>query len=697
MAKTKAKRPIKKMLPINILGFTPVYLMALILLGAVALVLIISKIDTPYQQNRIVNNPGDSKVINRNLVKNTSFKKFKSAEDFKKYVENMDELSYYGVQNLAVRNVANVATEESWSDTDLALGAPVDDKVIGIGGGTPDRISETNVQVTGIDEPDIVKTDGHQIYFSDDMGFYYPVEPFLELRDDMNKVAAFVPEYNLKTNVINAWPVNDLELSSEIDLTGELLLVDNILVVFSGQNIVAYDVLDPKAPTKKWDMKLANNSYLVTSRLYNDQLYLVTQTSINRYNPCPVKPLLRGDGFEFSIPCTDIYYPNGNIYSDSTYTVLSINPQSGNVDHDLSIVGSRYNSNIYMSTNALYIAYTKNLDMFDFMYNMITSEMKDILPKEIVAKLIKLNTYDISSSSKFNELQTVFYEWQASLDDDESLKIETEMSNRAERYYEKNKRSLVTTGLAKISTDNLSIEASGDVPGYLLNQFAMDEYNGYLRVATTIGDNWGFGGTNDSQANDVYVLDGNLDIRGSVTDLGLSERIYSVRFIGDLAYLVTFRQIDPFYVLDLSDPKNPKKTGELKIPGYSSYLHPINNHRILGIGMESGKVKLSYFDVSDSNNPQEIDKYSLNEYGSDALYNHHAFLQDPDHQIFFLPSYNGGYIFSYAEDKLELVRAISVPNVKRALYIENYMFILADDYVAVLNENDWEKVNELEL
>lgn len=691
MAKTKVKRAIRKKPLINVFGFTPVYLMALILLGAVALVLIISKIDTPYQQSNDIIDKVTNKTNNQ-IVKSTSFKQFKSAEEFKQYIEDMDGQSFYGA-------VRSLAVEESFTNTDVALGAPVDDwgisdsnKAIGIGGGSPDRVSGTNVQVLGIDEPDIVKTNGQEIYFSDNMGVYYPV---FEMRADVEEKIV-PPQYQVKTNIVNAWPPSDLELASEIDLSGELLLAGDTLLVFSGQKIVAYDVSDPKSPTQKWDIKLENDTYLVTSRLYNDRVYLVTQTTINRYNPCPITPLLR-NGSGLIIPCTDIYYPNGNIYSDSTFTVLNIDPQSGNIDSEISIVGSQYSSNIYMSQNALYIAYTKNLEIFDFMYGMITTEMTDLLPSDVLTRIKKLKTYDISSNSKFNELETIFYEWQKSLNDDDELRMQNEMSNRAERYYEKHKRSLVTTGLVKIDVENLQIKASGDVPGYLLNQFSMDEYKDHLRVATTIGDAWGFGGGRDSQANDVYVLNSDLNITGSVLDLGISERIYSVRFIGDLGYLVTFRQTDPFYILDLSNPNSPKMTGELKIPGYSSYLHPISQDRILGIGMENGRVKLSYFNVSDSNNPQEIDKYSLDEYGSETFYNHHAFLQDVDNQVFFLPSYQGGYIFSYANDNLELVRALSVPNVKRALYLDNYMYILADDYIAVLNEVDWEKVNEIDL
>ena len=202
-------------------------------------------------------------------------------------------------------------------------------------------------------------------------------------------------------------------------------------------------------------------------------------------------------------------------------------------------------------------------------------------------------------------------------------------------------------------------------------------------------------GTGES-ANDVYILDENLEITGSVKDLGLTERIYSARFIADKGYLVTFRQVDPFYVLDLSDPKNPELKGELKIPGYSSYLHPITKDKILGIGKEGSQVKISLFDVESPENPSELAKYTLNEYWSDILNTHHAFLLDKKHEIFFLPGSKGGYIFSYEGNQLKLTRAVSDIRARRAIYINDYLYIIGDDKIAVLNEIDWEKVNELE-
>jgi len=226
----------------------------------------------------------------------------------------------------------------------------------------------------------------------------------------------------------------------------------------------------------------------------------------------------------------------------------------------------------------------------------------------------------------------------------------------------------------------------------------LDEYEENLRIATTFGERFGcrgFGTGGRESANDVYVLDKNLKIIGAIKDLGMQERIYSARFIGDSGYLVTFRETDPFYVLDLSNPKKPELKGELKIPGYSSYLHPITEDKILGIGKENWQVKISLFDVSQVENPKESDKYLLDESWSDILNTHHAFLLDTKHDVFFLPGSKGGYVFSYKDDKLKLIKAVSEISARRAIYINDYLYIIGDDKIVVLNENDWEKINEM--
>jgi hypothetical protein len=184
--------------------------------------------------------------------------------------------------------------------------------------------------------------------------------------------------------------------------------------------------------------------------------------------------------------------------------------------------------------------------------------------------------------------------------------------------------------------------ASGEVEGRLLNQFSMSEYQGDLRVATTTDDSGGFG---DQSESTVFVLrpEGDeLRQLSSVGGLGKDEQIYAVRFIENLAYVVTFRQIDPLYVIDLTDPANPVAAGELKIPGYSAYLHPVGDGLLLGVGQdatEDGRTtgtQLSLFDVSNPADPQRISTLPIGGY-SEVEWDHKAFLFWPADGTIVLP------------------------------------------------------------
>jgi uncharacterized secreted protein with C-terminal beta-propeller domain len=189
--------------------------------------------------------------------------------------------------------------------------------------------------------------------------------------------------------------------------------------------------------------------------------------------------------------------------------------------------------------------------------------------------------------------------------------------------------------------------AKGEVAGYLKNQFAMDEFGGNLRAATT-SDVW----TNRGQYeyNNVFVLDGSMRLVGSLTHIAEQEKIYSTRFIGDRLYMVTFKRIDPFFVIDLSTPASPKVLGKLKIPGYSDYLHPYDKNHIIGIGKETATtewggvstkgLKIALFDVKDVEHPQQIDKVEIGDSGTDSavLTDHRAFLFDKNKNLLVVPA-----------------------------------------------------------
>lgn len=595
-----------------------------------------------------------------------SVKAFSSEQEFLAYLEESSALAGYGIFGVGAQ--ITPAMVEEMREGVPELGKDVVE---------PTRVSETTVQVSGIDEPDIVKTDGRQIYFSpQSYRYWWGMES--------------IPYYQYETKVLKAFPPEDLDVMVKIDKNGDLLLHNNILIIFSGDKIYGYDVSDPENPEESWNVEM--NSTLVGARLYQDKIYLITKKNINHYHPCPVVPLTR-NGVPLVIECVRIYHPISPVQIDVTYNTMVLNPTDGEVEKSVSFVGSSWSSIVYMSTNAIYVTYLYQGDIIEIFSNFLKEDASDLIPSYVIAKLDQLKDYNISMTSKMTEMGIILQEYMSSLSRDEQLRIQNELSNRMVNYTAEHKREFIKTGIAKIGLD-MEVLGSGSVPGQPLNQFSLDEYEDHLRIAVTVGGGWwGWGG---ESANDVYVLDKDLNIVGSVIDLGLTERIYSVRFIQDKGYVVTFRQIDPFYVLDLSSPTNPELKGELKIPGYSSYLHPITADKILGIGKEGSYVKVSLFDVSSPENPVERDKYSLTEYWSDILDTYHAFLLDDKHKIFFLPGSNGGYVFSYENDKLSMVKAVSEIRARRAVYIDDYLYIIGDNKVVVLDENTWDKVNELE-
>ena len=192
-----------------------------------------------------------------------------------------------------------------------------------------------------------------------------------------------------------------------------------------------------------------------------------------------------------------------------------------------------------------------------------------------------------------------------------------------------------------ISAAAAAYESSGEVLGVIHNQFSLSEHNGYLRIVTTVGGPWG-----DESDSQVRVLSTDGDVLtevGSVGDIGRGEQVQSVRFVGDVGYVVTFRQIDPFYTIDLSDPNDPEILGELKIPGFSSYLHPISDTMVLGVGSdadEDGRVtgaKVSLFDVSDLTAPREVAVWTAPDGWNDVGWDHRAFLWWAPEELAVIP------------------------------------------------------------
>ena len=265
------------------------------------------------------------------------------------------------------------------------------------------------------------------------------------------------------------------------------------------------------------------------------------------------------------------------------------------------------------------------------------------------------------------------------------------------------------TTIYKVSIDggSLTFEAKGSVPGYILNQYSMDEHNGYFRLATTT--------RKETTENTVFVLNMNLTAVGELKldNSEVRETIQSVRFLGDKAYIVTFEQKDPFFVLDMSNPTAPRVAGKLEIPGFSSYLHPYDENHVIGLGKEGSNVKLSLFDFSNVNAPKEIAKYVVEgdwTY-SEALNEPKAFLLDKQKELLVIPIlvnnygvvdssgrelemqgnvWQGAYVFKLTLAGFELKGGVTHQenatqlyidyneNVNRALYIDNTLYTVSN-------------------
>lgn len=248
----------------------------------------------------------------------------------------------------------------------------------------------------------------------------------------------------------------------------------------------------------------------------------------------------------------------------------------------------------------------------------------------------------------------------------------------------------------------IELKATGSLKGSLLNQFSIDEYKGYFRFVLTEYNTKEIPyETSDTevtsysvettQTNSLVILDGDLKETGKITDLAPDERVYSVRFMGDAAYFVTFRQVDPLFSADLSDPYNPKIIGSLKIPGFSNYLFPYGD-KLLGIGQnadeqtgKTGLMKLSMFDISDPSNVTESSKTDVPAKYSEALYNHKATLANYGKNIIGFPVYgNTGLeylVYSYEDGKFvqKLKAGLDMKNQQdcRGLYIGKVFYIAA--------------------
>ncbi len=315
------------------------------------------------------------------------------------------------------------------------------------------------------------------------------------------------------------------------------------------------------------------------------------------------------------------------------------------------IVLSGGTSTVYASSEAAYITYTS----YNYYQPTIAwsnyADVEPLFTEEYREKITAVERENISQWRKDNLKIQIATEFLDSLN-------ETQRNELYEKVYQRQSNATDVASYGEKTTvhkfalgDEIRYLGKGEVPGHLLNQFSLDEHNGYLRLATTIGEVWRSNdGSRTLATNNVYVLDSSLNLTGKLEGLAPGETLYSSRFMGNKAYLVTFKKVDPLFVIDLSNPQNPQLLGKLKIPGYSDYLHPFGENHLIGLGKdavpaEEGDfawyqgVKLTLFDVSNLSNPIELSTYAIGDRGTEsyALHDHKAFLFNPANGLLVIP------------------------------------------------------------
>ena len=596
--------------------------------------------------------------------------------------------------------------------------------VDGSGGEVVDY-SQTNVQVAGVDEPDIVKTDGTYLYIVSG-----------------NKVI-----------IVKAYPAKDAVIEGEITFD-EYVTVHNIfisgsrLVVFATtydypiyktlleDDVVSsrwysspdtyvkiYDIEDMKNPELKRDIVVGGS--FSGARMIGDYVYVITTQYSYSYDlpEEDIIPRILIDGEVHEIAISDIYYVDIPEKSSTFTNILSVHVHDDEqeVNEKVFLLGN--SQTLYVSKDNIYVTYSTQYYDYDLLEDIIDEVLLPVLPESIKSELETIKTLTLEDYQKKTVSEWILQNYAENMGEEQKQNIAKEIVRRTER---------TIIHRISISDGEITYEAQGNVPGFVNNQFSMSEYDRHLRVSTTT-QGWmirSYLSNVDSQ-NNVYVLDMDLEIVGSVEDLATGEQIYATRFIGDKCYLVTFKQIDPFFVIDLGDPGNPEVLGELKIPGFSTYLHPYDETHIIGIGRDGGKVKISLFDVSDLSNPVELSKYEVenteNSWGwtqSSALYEHKAFLFDREKNLLVLPigdySKQSAYVFDISvENGIELKGTVTHDlemqseetdsddvyyynydyenSIKRTLYIDDVLYTISDNMVKMNNLNTLDEINSVSL
>lgn len=496
--------------------------------------------------------------------------------------------------------------------------------------------SETNVRTEGVDEADIVKTDGTYLYALQENATEIAV---VDVRgDDMKKVGAIssqgggrIAEFYVQSGRV--YVLSDAASAMAYDSDAR----DYDYYGRTEVLLETFDVSDVANPRLVGSVS-QSGSYR-SSRLVGDYLYLFSNYYVPYYDdmePIRYVPYVNGD----IMACDDIYLPP--VRSANQYVVIS----SVNVGDPSRVIDQKA---VLTDADDLYVS-TENIYVYESMWSTM---------------------------------------WRFGSVGDGGRTAVRKIAYREGRL----------EGVAQTK-----------VEGTINDSFSIDEYEGNLRLVTTV-DVWDEKKDENVTTNAVYVLDEELDVLGSIEGLAEDERVYSARFFGDVGYFVTFRETDPLFSVDLSDPENPRIVGSLKIPGFSEYLHPYGEGKLLGIGMDADEktgvtngMKVSMFDISDPTNVKEADTFLIKKaYHSDVFNDYRAVLVSAERNLIGFSGYAERemyYVFSY--DDATGFSQLMAEDVNgrswmgtRGLYIGDTLYVVNGNALESYRIGTFEKIDDL--
>jgi inhibitor of cysteine peptidase len=550
-------------------------------------------------------------------------------------------------------------------------------------------VSETNVQVQGIDEADVVKTDGNYIY---------------QVVDRKITITKAVPADNMEVQATLSY--DDSFSPNQIFLHKDQLVV------------IGHSYNEPDRPMdrdlkshKGSDDQVAASS--MPAPMYHSTKAIVYDVG-DRANPKPIREVEMEGSLITSRKMDGIVYLTTNYHPD--YWILEKNKE---VDLRPRFSDSALDGDV------------KRLDYDEMQY----------IPDSKETNYTTIAAFNLEEPSKEANFTTYLGSGNQLYMSKDNLYLS--VTNYPAFRMEQEGDFVPNTSIYKFSIngDEVTFDRSAEVQGTVLNQFSMDEYQGHFRIATTKGNTWN---EKEPSANNLYILDENLKQVGQLENLARGERIYSARFMQDRIYVVTFKEVDPLFVIDASNPKDPEVLGELKIPGFSNYLHPYDEDHVIGFGHDTKLVsdknfgneprvlmdgiKISLFDVSDTSNPKERFTEIIGGRGTRSPLNHDhkALLYNQSEKLFAFPisvyqnvegsgyeqkfEFQGAYVYNIDLEKgFKLMSKIThmegkhqyeewESGINRILYIGDTLYALSPSKVTAHDmKEEYEKIGEVSL